>query len=80
MGEAGAPSVRPVASGAGQLTQLAREGRVVMILGSGPHANGAKDLFTRLCCQGVLRAEHGLLPVRVQGAPELVEKPILRSR
>lgn len=67
VGEAGAPSARPVVGGAEQLTQLAREDRVVIILGTGPHANGVKDLLACLRCQVVLRAEHSPLQERVGG-------------
>lgn len=38
-----------------------------VVLGIGPHANGAEDLLARLHCQVVLHVEHCLLPVRVWG-------------
>lgn len=38
-----------------------------IILGIGPHANGAKDLLACLHRQIVFHVEHRLLPVRVRG-------------
>lgn len=73
--EPGTVSAHPVVGGAGQLTQLALEVQVTIILGIEPHAKGAKDLLGCPHHQVVLRVE--LSASSACMGLRLVEKPVL---
>lgn len=70
----------------GKLTQLARgvqvngEVQVTITLGTGPHANGAKDLLTSLHCQVVFHIEHYLLAAYIWGLGAGEAQPLAAAR
>lgn len=67
--------MHPVIGGAGQLTQLVLEVQVMIILGIGPHAKGAKDFLACPHHQAVLRVE--LSASSACMGLRRVEKPVL---